>query len=292
MKIDAKQPELQALVAKMGARQIEWSSRWSSPERRALLEELETRGVDFGDIAKIEVTPEGFLTYENELVVLYIRDVKTDAATARSKPEDLRRFHIFDCVTLDTMRKEKRFDRYVASSRKDGFFTIDARNWKTKSVETMDAQLLVCKNCLGALNYEGFACATRSARDKLWRGFSIKEFFEENLAWFSSLPRYSDRDAPPSDYVEEWPAISLRVRSNTGWKCDECSIVLADRGLRRFLHVHHINGVAGDNRPANLRALCVECHAAQAGHGRMAAAFKAEIEKLRRIRRRTRHKTQ
>lgn len=42
------------------------------------------------------------------------------------------------------------------------------------------------------------------------------------------------------------------------------------RSHRALLHVHHISGVKSDNRPSNLKALCIDCHSKQPKHEHMA----------------------
>ena len=49
------------------------------------------------------------------------------------------------------------------------------------------------------------------------------------------------------------------------------------------MHCHHRNGVITDNRPENLQALCLLCHAKQPAHNHIKPSGKARktIEQLR-----------
>lgn len=69
-----------------------------------------------------------------------------------------------------------------------------------------------------------------------------------------------------NDYVAEWDNISRNIREEQDWVCAECQLQLKQSSLKRFLHVHHLNCNKTDNRPENLRVLCIKCHAEQAGH--------------------------
>ena len=44
-----------------------------------------------------------------------------------------------------------------------------------------------------------------------------------------------------------------RARQHRKPACEAC-------GLRKALHVHHVNGQPSDNDPANLQTLCTHCH--------------------------------
>ncbi|MCA9137262.1 MAG: HNH endonuclease [Planctomycetales bacterium] len=68
-----------------------------------------------------------------------------------------------------------------------------------------------------------------------------------------------------SKYPDDWDEIALRIKTDAGWKCEQCG-----RQCRfpdevfdthvRTLTVAHINHVEMDCRDENLVALCPECH--------------------------------
>lgn len=66
-----------------------------------------------------------------------------------------------------------------------------------------------------------------------------------------------------SGYSADWPSVSDRVRREADYCCDCCRLHVGGGAERYYLHVHHVNGDKGDNRPGNLRALCFACHAHQ-----------------------------
>jgi hypothetical protein len=48
-------------------------------------------------------------------------------------------------------------------------------------------------------------------------------------------------------YSEDFEAISRKVRSDSDWGCQRCGINLSVSADRRWLHVHHKNGLKHDN---------------------------------------------
>lgn len=81
-------------------------------------------------------------------------------------------------------------------------------------------------------------------------------------------------------YPKDWEAIALRIKQNSGWKCELCGLECfpsdqptnpnIGRSLRaKFtLTVHHKNYKPEDNRDENLIALCSGCHLRQHRNGR------------------------
>lgn len=60
-------------------------------------------------------------------------------------------------------------------------------------------------------------------------------------------------------YAENWPEISVSIKTAAGWRCVRC---LRDHNPSggRCLTVHHFNGDKGNNQAWNLMALCQVCH--------------------------------
>jgi len=59
-------------------------------------------------------------------------------------------------------------------------------------------------------------------------------------------------------YPSNWPAISIRIKTIAGWKCEYCGAVTG-AGLFR-LETHHIDGNPQNNADSNLIALCALHH--------------------------------
>ncbi len=69
------------------------------------------------------------------------------------------RYHIAWCSTLRGAYKEKKAGQFVISRRLD---KIDDRD--------------ICKNCLSALNFEGYRNAPHLERNRIWNEFDLSKF--------------------------------------------------------------------------------------------------------------------
>ena len=233
-------------------------------------EELATVGIDVS-IKDVMMGPGGLLTYKGEQVLLHIR-------------EKDKRFHVADCRTLNSMREQGRFERYVVATRTDGLFLIHKTRDGAQESNKELVPLQVCMNCLTTVNWRGYA-DTRSypKKDKIWEEFDISDFFSEYITFFHSLPSRNDT-APPDNYVRGWSNISMQYKKDQNWTCESCKINL--RKHRRLLHCYHKNGLPSDGREENLRALCMICHSEQVLHHHLKRLMtnekRALIEELRR----------
>lgn len=277
-------PEFQELMNRMGASLSSWRlppyettrQRKEREEREELRRELR-RGIEVDNLD--EVKPyDDLLTHKGEQIVIYIKDIRQNKYTLLYDPKNTsRRFHVAECRTIRDMRTGGRFDRYVMTDRQDGKFLVEARDSDGAGV-TFEAPLYVCKNCLRQLNWKGYAS---SGSDKLWKGFSLQDFFAEFTTFFSVRPRHTALTAPPAGYAESWHRRSTKLRHQQGWRCDECGVNLSAH--RRLLHCHHKNGVTREDKPENIAVLCLLCHSKQPYHGRVStsAAERQIIESLR-----------
>jgi hypothetical protein len=263
MKLEVSFPGLEDLRQAMRASTSTWSL--TSPEmeeRRKFLEALDL-GIEI-DLADVKEGPRGLLTAGNQQILLYIKDsgqVLTDVLKEPSK-----KFHVAECEVLKDMRRHGRFDRYVATNRKTGFFRVDCRDEVGGSRE-VEAKLLVCMFCLEKLNWKGWKDLKWGARAALRNEFDLDDFFRSYSAHFDSTPSRTDLTAKVDAYTSDWPKISWDYRNNCGWICNRCRVNLSS--FHKGLHVHHKSGVKTDNSPENLEALCACCHAEEPLHGHM-----------------------
>lgn len=163
--------------------------------------------------------------------------------------------------------KANRFARYVVSTRNDGMFVIN-----TYDIETHDriengkiVRLNVCKNCLMELSYNGYRDHYKDRQ--VYEAFRIDEFFKKYASQFKEKPQYTDRDAPPNEYSENFEQISYSFRDINGWQCSNCLVVL--RNDKDLLDTHHINGIKSDDSWENLQSLCIRCHSEKPYHERL-----------------------
>lgn len=281
MKIEVDFSELGTLRARMGANLSSWSpegNRLSPIE--VIRKELE-EGKEI-PISEIERAHGGLLTYKGEQVVLYIKDTHQDRDTLLYDQENARKFHIAECRTLDHMRHDGRFERYVATTNTSGVFKVEATEKFTRSTEELEVPLYVCKNCLTALDWKQYTSQGRQKKQGLRDNFSLDDFFAEFSTFFRNKPRHTDETAPKGGYATDWSRISERIRNERGWRCDKCRVNLSEH--RGLLHCHHKDGVVSNNSSDNLAALCIMCHSDEPLHNRLKAKPKDRmlIEKLRR----------
>lgn len=213
----------------------------------------------------------GIPSIRNQPVTLHIFQPHKEAYLLRQNPcYEGPKYHFFDCHTLETMRAGGRFNRYVASSRvEDGFLVQPYDPLTKKRGEEMNAPLLPCQNCLKSLDYDSFSALSRPEKKRIVESFSAGDMLESLKPIFRCLPLYTSGNMPEADYVAGWARISQKTRVAEKWTCNCCKVVLNDRRGRGLLHVHHKDGIRGNNRPSNLRVLCAQCHQSQPFHGHM-----------------------
>jgi hypothetical protein len=241
------------------------------------LERLQTTGiiVDLRDIDTVG----GTFSYQGVPVLLYIMSVKLYKDTQK-RPK----FHVSNCSTWDMMKIQGRQDRYVASTRVDGFFELEITGLDGRSRRVTEP-LEVCKNCLDNVSWKGFDYQgmLRSERNRIFRAFSLAEFFEvRKRTLIKEKPRWSPRTYPGGSYTDDFEEVSSRARAAAKWRCQGgCNRLFATGWQRRYLHVHHKNGVPGDNSPENLMVVCLGCHAKQPNHSHLRRSKDyAEFHKL------------
>ncbi|MCQ6261950.1 HNH endonuclease [Alcanivorax sp. MM125-6] len=263
-------------VNEMGAASREFSYQSINPGEIEIDDQLK-RGLTDIDLDEIESVA-GLLSYKGRQILLYIPDQGRAIREVLEDPEQGRRFHVAECRTIETMRREGRFERFTITTDLSGTFNISG--WDAYSgLVKGNAELKVCRNCLSFLNYKGYRIE-RSWRQKIAHMFSIDVFFKTYSTQFRHLPN-KDTDRS-SGYAKNWDQISRRFRADKNWTCEICSVGLEE--YPRLLHTHHRDGNKRNNALDNLQALCVDCHRKQYMHESMAVkkADMVQIQKLRR----------
>ena len=219
------------------------------------------------DLERLEY-PGGLIAIGNTQVTLHIFDPFEDEESLSRVPAGKTRFHVADCEVLHKMRNRGRFDRYVASKRRDDQFTVRPYDNISKvRGDRMEAQLAPCRVCLKEINFNGYGEADRKRKDAIVSAFSTDEFFQHNHHIFRCLPLYTPETFPEGNYTSDWSKISSNYRASKNWTCECCGVNLSKN--KALLHGHHVDGNRGNNRFANLKALCISCHKAQPLHERM-----------------------
>ena len=216
---------------------------------------LPTEGLDV-EGSEITTHSDGTLFYKEKRVIIHIRDSE----------HHLPRFHLANCITLVEMKNTGRFERYVVSDREDGYFYV-----RMGGGTLLQKKLPVCQNCLDKLSWNGFSRDSMSSsyRLTLVNNFSIKEFFTKfPHSLHKNVPLHTGTSAPINEYPTNWVEISSELRRQLGYVCQSCNLVVGET-FKKFLHVHHVNGVRMDCRVENLKCLCISCHSEQPMHEHM-----------------------
>ena len=270
-----------ALTAALELMGIKPLDEVSLPPRGVPLDPIDLEledGIELLDLNAVETT-NGLLSLKGRQILLYIQDHGSRVPHALENGKNGRKFHVADCTTLHTMRARKRFERYVVTNSLDGDFPIAGEDWQTGKKMEGTARLWVCQNCLKKLNYKG---AKHGSTHHIARDFDIGDFFSTYSSFFPHLPRRHAGRSEDEVYSQDWPNIAAKYKADKDFKCEDCGVNL--RSQKSLLHVHHLNGVKGDNRPGNLEALCVACHREQPQHKRMFIKH-SDMQTINRLRR-------
>ncbi|MEZ8108889.1 HNH endonuclease [Vibrio splendidus] len=200
------------------------------------------------------------LAYDGHGVVVYIKE-QSDLSSAVLNPlNNATKYHLTDCDTVRDEKKDQRFGRFVALRYIDGKMPIcDDKN------NTDEAALAVCGNCLRKLSYIPYVQARNTEQKKqAQREFNLSEFLKKQHDFPDEHLPLRHAEFSSFAYSEDWKAVSEVYKLSQNYCCEECGVQL--NGWKTLLHSHHIDGVKSNNHPANLMALCVECHSKQPKH--------------------------
>lgn len=186
---------------------------------------------------------------KNRKVLLYLQDAKTYYTRWGSYPK----YHVVDCKTLQKMRQDGHYDDYYATRRTDGKFLV----YLSDSDELTPFELVVCRNCLTKLAQQYGAGVFLTEPKK----FPLADWLETFDGHHRSTPAGSSHAT--FDYSSEaWRERSRSCRERAEWQCEQCGIDL--ESAPHLLHAHHKWGTEY-NKPEDLKALCIGCHAEQPG---------------------------
>lgn len=265
MRLDIDLSDLWGCIRQMGSYNSDFSISGPSVDPFEIDRDLSsTKGLEI-ELDDLE-SDNGVLSYAGRQVLLFIPDQGSKIDDVLENPEKGRRFHVSDCVTLNQMRQNNRFERYKATYNISGLFEIYGTSYRTGKNINAEAELRVCKNCLKYLNYNGYQSGGEKPKSLIFKGFDIAEFLSEYSTLFKSMPNRRDM-IDEGGYSHDWAEVSAKYRESVGCVCEVCRVDLKEH--RNLLHTHHVNGNKRDNVRTNLQALCIDCHRKQPQHDYM-----------------------
>ena len=225
---------------------------------------LQTANLDIENI-KDHIDPiDGTFNYKGQKVILYIKQQYRRLSEIEN-PRWEYKYHLSFCKHLFKMETEGRFkSRYVVTQRIDGQFLVDIIAIETKKyVKENDlCAMNVCKFCL---HYLSGHYPNEDLFD--YSQFELSAFLKKYNTRHTVKPLHSPQTLPRNVYPNNWKSLSLRVRENAKYICNECGKDCKNQ--KNDLHVHHIDGMKWNNVQNNLKVLCSACHSNQPGHKHM-----------------------
>ncbi len=219
------------------------------------------KGIDT-DLSDVYATVEGELIAvlkdgSIRKTIVYICDISNYQEEWR-----LPRFHVFNCTTLERMKKNDRKYRFRKASRADGQF------WTIKVTGGEYTPRVFCGHCVNEYN---FIYSSKVTADN----FNLKNYIEKPIQHLEpNITDEMDMTTIPSSYTHDWENISKERKEYFKWRCQNQKNCFYNKishhdlsTSKKYLHTHHINADKSNNHHENLKVLCIECHAKQFLHG-------------------------
>lgn len=228
-------------------------------------EKLQLGAVELGKGEKFE-SENNLITINGLKACIYIKNHDANYATSSYK------YHLCWCGTIESMVNSYRRNRYVATTRDDGYFPVVVQN--TFPIQEKNVRLELCSNCKKMLE----------KRNMYFYPFTLKEFYKRYQTSIGELFQREETVTVQEKYAPNHKEIADEYKKSVGYKCMMCNVDCSQH--QGLLHMHHKNGDGQDNRRKNLLILCVDCHSKQDNHAHMLqdTRFKEQIQNIKKLR--------
>lgn len=190
--IDNQLHQLDRLRQEMGASVTDFSASMEDLGEIEEIGKLLLEGVDDVQLSDVQANSGGLLEYKGFQVVLYIPDQGFKIEEVMIDGSLGKKFHVMDCRTLKMMRKAGRAERYSVRNGLGKQFPVHGITQYHKKIENVEAELVVCKNCLNESNYKGYK-THYTKRTGIFSEFDLEEFFTTYSSYFKHPPLVQTR---------------------------------------------------------------------------------------------------
>jgi hypothetical protein len=261
MKLNINLDLLDSAIIKMGAEPIAFTPKETKIEEiDKILGSTSGQKLNINDI-EVNLDGGGIFEYQGRQVLLFIPNQFNSLDDILHNSMKGNRFHVADCITLQKMKQNNKYNKYSVTNNLSGKFTIFNRDNESSTVES---KLHVCKNCLEKLNYKNYK-NEKYNQQQIFENFDIGEFFEKYSILFEYLPNVDiEEQTKTSKYTKDWDEVSKKYRTSKNYICETCDTSFIK--YKYLLHTHHINGIKNNNSQNNLKAVCIDCHRKEPNH--------------------------
>lgn len=199
------------------------------------------KGVDFEKAYKA-----GAISFEEDGIYLEYKGIKHRGYMFIKEPwiemyNSYPKFHIRKCKTIEGFMIDGKFkDRYEFSQH-----NVNDLIDKTSRRVYKDEVLELCGNCRASV-IEDFEIPNTTA--DFFNSLDAGEIVEEVQIDING-------------YTKDKEKISRAYRESKGYACESCGIKPMAVIERIYWHTHHADGNKVNNSSANLKCLCILCHA-------------------------------
>ncbi len=179
------------------------------------------------------------------------------------------KFHLCECSTIQSMIRGGRKQRYVATTRDDGWFPVNAQS--EYRVTECWLKLELCENCKQILLSKGM----------YEEPFSLKNFFGTYQTEIKQTFQREEIVVAQEPYAPNHKEIADAYKKQENYCCQICGVHCEK--ATDCLHLHHKDGNGQNNSPDNLLVLCAACHSNEFNHQRMKTTFAPSIRKIKEL---------
>lgn len=138
--------------------------------------------INWEDVDLLESTSQ--ITYKGRYVIAYIKN-QTKYKDVAPSPK----FHLAKCSTIKgaELRDVYNTRYHIAKQQDDNFYLKVSDSFGNEKI--VKQKLLVCKNCLNAIEWKNYKNYKILERDRVFRNFSLEEYFSVYVDTMVSAPK-------------------------------------------------------------------------------------------------------